>query len=303
MKVRGATDSEWDDIVASDPTATFFHTRAWYEAWRAFAGFSLQPRILTLSSGKRVILPLANRRRLLPWRRMFFSSPAGTYGGFASEAPLTAAEMEQLADHLRTFGRIRLRLNPFSPMTAILEGANADFTQATPLEQGFEAAFASWKNGHRRNVRNAERSGVTVSRATDADDWDGYLGVYDDSLVRWGDRVSRRYPKSFFETVRQHAGSQHVLWLARHDGRVVSGALCFYHHQHAVYWHGAGSAEHFHLRAANLLHYVIMRDACDRGYLWYDFNPSGGHEGVVRFKSGFGTVRKPAGMFQSRGML
>jgi lipid II:glycine glycyltransferase (peptidoglycan interpeptide bridge formation enzyme) len=34
--------------------------------------------------------------------------------------------------------------------------------------------------------------------------------------------------------------------------------------------------------------YEVIKDACEQGYFWFDFNPSGGHEGVKSFKKGFG---------------
>jgi hypothetical protein len=37
----------------------------------------------------------------------------------------------------------------------------------------------------------------------------------------------------------------------------------------------------------NLLMLEIMRDACERGAHWYDFNPSGYGPGVTNFKKKF----------------
>jgi lipid II:glycine glycyltransferase (peptidoglycan interpeptide bridge formation enzyme) len=34
----------------------------------------------------------------------------------------------------------------------------------------------------------------------------------------------------------------------------------------------------------------MIRHAVEHGYRWFDFNPSGGHEGVQKFKARFGTV-------------
>jgi lipid II:glycine glycyltransferase (peptidoglycan interpeptide bridge formation enzyme) len=82
------------------------------------------------------------------------------------------------------------------------------------------------------------------------------------------------------------------LWLARVNGRVAAGALCFSHARHAVYWHGASRAESQRSRAANLLHAHIVEDACARGLWWYDFNPSTGLAGVEAFKKSFGAVRR-----------
>ena len=43
----------------------------------------------------------------------------------------------------------------------------------------------------------------------------------------------------------------------------------------------------------NVLTAEIIRDACARGYAWYDMNPSGGHEGVEEFGRRWGTIELP----------
>jgi CelD/BcsL family acetyltransferase involved in cellulose biosynthesis len=79
------------------------------------------------------------------------------------------------------------------------------------------------------------------------------------------------------------------LWLAVCYGKIIAGALCFYSKHHVAYWHGAAYSDYFKLRPVNLLMYEAIRHACEQGYSWFDFNPSGGHEGVKAFKRSFGT--------------
>ena len=52
-------------------------------------------------------------------------------------------------------------------------------------------------------------------------------------------------------------------------------------------------SDYFHLRPVNLLMCEIIKHSCDRGYSWFDFNPSGGHEGVTAFKKSFGAEALP----------
>jgi lipid II:glycine glycyltransferase (peptidoglycan interpeptide bridge formation enzyme) len=99
------------------------------------------------------------------------------------------------------------------------------------------------------------------------------------------------YPYVLFTNIHERGGENVRLWLVKKDGDVAAGACVFYHNQHAVYWHGAMAERFSELRPANLLHFEIIRDACQRGFRWYDFNPSGPNEGVVRFKDSFGAQR------------
>jgi lipid II:glycine glycyltransferase (peptidoglycan interpeptide bridge formation enzyme) len=93
------------------------------------------------------------------------------------------------------------------------------------------------------------------------------------------------------------------LWLAKYQGKLISGALCFYHNRHVAYWHSASSSDYYQkLDAAHVLQYHIIKDACEQGYLIYDFLPSGGIEGVIKFKKGFSAQQKPVRVYLSPAM-
>ncbi len=75
------------------------------------------------------------------------------------------------------------------------------------------------------------------------------------------------------------------------DEKIVSGALLFYCGNHIVWWHGATLSDFFNHYPANFLQNEIIKESCEKGYKYYDFNPSGGHEGVMKFKDRFGAKR------------
>jgi len=83
------------------------------------------------------------------------------------------------------------------------------------------------------------------------------------------------------------------LWLAEMGGEVVSGLIVFYWNGRAVWWHAGTSDEGLRADAASVLVSDAIEDAVQRGSQWFDFNPSGGHEGVVYFKEEFGAERMP----------
>ena len=88
------------------------------------------------------------------------------------------------------------------------------------------------------------------------------------------------------------------LWLAFCDDNVIAGALCFYAKRHVVYWHGAAYSDKFTSHPAQLLMREIIADACARQYWWFDFNPSGGHNGVREFKAKFGVENLSCPFFE-----
>ena len=164
------------------------------------------------------------------------------------------------------------------------------------LADGFEALRRGFSKGHRAAITQAERKGVTTRVAASAEDYRSYFAVYEDSLRRWGEAASPRYPWTLFERAWQLA-ERHPdalrLWLAEHEGEIVAGALVLYWRGHVMYWQAATLERAFELRPANLVLANAIEDACERGCRWFDFGSSGGHEGPEAFKRRFGATERP----------
>ena len=125
------------------------------------------------------------------------------------------------------------------------------------------------------------------------DDWRAYFEVYRDSLRRWGSRVSSTYAWPLFASIEATADPRVRLWVARIDGEVAAGALCFDGNNLVHYWHGGALERYFSARPVNVLLETAIRDAADRGFAAFDLGPSGGHEGVEQFKRGFAPEIRP----------
>lgn len=165
-----------------------------------------------------------------------------------------------------------------------------DETHVLALDRDFDAILKTWNAGHRSGVKKAQKAGVTVRCAPTLDDWRAYYGVYEDSVRRWGENAHGRQSWALFEAMYARKSAHIRLWLAEYQGAIISGIVCFYAPQHVVYWHGATLEAHFELGPSKLVMYEAIRHASENGYRWFDFNPSGGLDGVREFKRRFGAV-------------
>ena len=164
------------------------------------------------------------------------------------------------------------------------------------LDLGYEELQRHFSKGHRAAITQAVRKGITTRVATSLDDYRRYYEIYEDSLRRWGDAASPRYPWSLFEVCSKLANKHPDavrLWVAEHSGDIVAGALVFSWNGHVMYWHAANLEQALELRASNLLLANAIEDACERGCRWFDFGSSGGHEGTEAFKRRFGATERP----------
>jgi hypothetical protein len=228
----------------------------------------------------------------------------GTYGGWLGGDDLTMRHKALLVQHMASQHRdLEWRVNPYDNID-LPQGLRLrlqDETQVLPLIEGFPAIIKRATKGHRSAARKAQREGVTVSLADTRGSWLDFAAIYADSVRRWGDRASSIYEPRLLESMWERNSPNIKLWLAYYEGIPVAGALCLYAPRHAVYWLGAALEEYFPLRPVHLLVYRAVEDACRSDHEWFDFNPSGGHEGVVAFKKGFGTIRLPAPVVLSHG--
>jgi len=293
--VRPASVDEWNDVWNACDYATYFHSLEWANVWQTYSKGKIRPEPLMVdfSDGNRVILPLSAKHACRGVPAEYHFSPGGTYGGWISSGQLTKDHALQLSSLI--FGnckRLVWRFNPYDQLVAesVKHDVTQEVTDVLDLTDGFDPIFKSWSKGHKSAANKARREGVTVREASVAQDWREYFEIYEDSLRRWGEKASSKYSWSLFEDLQRRKSTNIKLWLSYYDEQVVSGLLCFYAKNHVVYWHGASLEKYFALRPVHLGIHEVVRRACESGYRWFDFNPSGDHEGVRNFKKGFGTA-------------
>lgn len=301
--IRKATDKEWDSMVDSAGSAIYFQTREWFDIWTEYAGFKSDTRLISFESGKKALLPLSYIVLLKGVLKIYFLSPKGM-GGFITSDDLDDYEKRELFKLLNKIKILYCVVNPYDTVTNEFNKFNAqDSTQVLDLRQGFDPIFRKWTWGHYSRTRKGLREGITAEPAVTEDDWTSYFQMYQDTLARWGERTTNAYQWNLFETMYRKKSHKIKLWLARYQGQIISGALCFYHNKHVAYWHSATSERFFKkLNATHVLQYCIIKDACEKGFLLYDFLPSSGIKGVIDFKSGFSPEERPVHIYMSSFM-
>ena len=303
-----ANDSEWDSIWKNCEYSTYFHSREWAKIWDKYTNGRIQPKpiLITFSDGKKALLPFSRQRILRGLSKQYISSPAGTFGGWISQDKLNINHGQLLVDYsCRKLDSIIWRLNPYDKIVSQckLPKIKNDETHALNLEDGFDSIYHSWTKGHKSAARKARKAKIIIQKADSQEHWKKYFEIYEDSLQRWGAEATSRYEWNLFEILNRLNSENIELWLAKYEEKIIAGALCFYSKNHVVYWHGAALSDYFNMRPVNLLMYEIIKDACAKNYLWFDFNPSGGHEGVKSFKKSFGAVGLACPVVIKRGLI
>jgi hypothetical protein len=297
-----ANPEAWWKVAKECDYATFFHTPLWHRlAVQTYPRYQDASIMVELETGVGAILPLLETLPSVKGLfRNFISTFAGCYGGLIADGPVTPMERQQVYKTLLSryrCGQLQISGNPLVGGNEGLDhfDASKDFTHLLTLDGGYDGIFRNFSKGHRSAVAKGRRMGVKTRVALTLDDYHAYYRAYEDSLRRWGDTATSRYPQQLFDNgyrLSQEFPKNVKLWLAEIEGKVIAGAWVFYWNLHAGHWHGATYEEFFAYKPANVLQADIIKNACERGYRYYDFLSSGGHEGVARFKKSFGADQR-----------
>jgi len=80
-------------------------------------------------------------------------------------------------------------------------------------------------------------------------------------------------------------------WFAQKDDKNIAAIILTYFGQFVLFHSAAFYYKWQKERPNNLIHYEAIKDACSNKYKYYDFLPSGNHQGVEKFKENFGSKK------------
>jgi len=147
----------------------------------------------------------------------------------------------------------------------------------------------------RRNIRKAEKAGVTVSTGGTED-----LKAFHDLYVHTAERDHfTPRPLAYFRTMYDALGADDpgriTLWLAHHEGDLVAATIGVRVGRHAWYSYGASSTDKRDVRGSNAVQWAMIRDAIAQGADVYDLrgitdtlDADDPHIGLIQFKTGTG---------------
>jgi len=146
----------------------------------------------------------------------------------------------------------------------------------------------------RRDIRKAERSGLTVERTTNASHGVVLYGMYESAVKHHGG--SLRYNAAYFSAVLELAAkSERVnVFIARLDRDIIGFAVIVHHGDTAYYLHGGATAELRQLSPSDLILAEAIASARSAGCREFSFMASPSDQPtLVRYKEKWGAETRP----------
>ena len=298
----------WAEVLRAAPHAGVMQTPDWLDCICDAGPWSDASRLYRFDDGRRAVLPFA-RRRLRPVllaREASWPFDWGA-GGPVADGPVGVDHTRLVFADLLANPALQRTLRPHALADPAWQAAPAGFareehaTQILDLHGGFDTVWQTqFRSSVRRAVRKAEVSGLRVEVDRGGRLVDVFNGLYLSSVDRWAAaqhepravgrwRASRANPPHKFHTVAQRLGERCAVWVAWHGDRPVASLIVLRQGSHAKYWRGAMDRElAAPTRANDLLHRLVIEDACLSGCVTYDMGDSRPGSGLARFKAGFG---------------
>ena len=289
----------WQQIAGQCSWATFFHTPGWSSVLtETFPEFTMESIGFITQSGARGVIPFlaAEKKRLFKTIKKYRSMEPGVYGGIIADGEIGQEEIDYIIQYITSMKHTEGRIigNPFknfafSPPLVKKEMS----TYILDLSPGIDAIWKKFGRGQKSNIMQAGKKGVTIRRAESLQDIEHYGAIYDDTLERWGEKATIRFPQALFTNLFRTCDPHSTFWLAEKEGQIIAGIPVLQWSDNLIYWHGCSLQEFFKYYPNNLLHYTVIQWAYENNVRYYDMGPSLGMEGLLKFKKSFGAENVP----------
>jgi lipid II:glycine glycyltransferase (peptidoglycan interpeptide bridge formation enzyme) len=283
-------EGTWNEAVRkySVASGSFLQSYAWGEFQKS-QGRDVR-RILAADGDRTMIAQAVKLTAPLGIR--YWLVPKGPLGD-ASPEFMRATLLKELSgdvDYIRTESVTRL------PKTIEAKEMHPQTTRLLDLTKGYEAVFNEFNPKTRYNTRLGRKKGVEVA----------FVGLerFDDFVTLMSQTAERDefhlhempYYKAMLEALIGASECDAKLAIATHGNTPLAVALTIDSFHTRTYLHGASGNQMRELKAPQVLQDFVIKDACEKGMLGYDFwgiAPPGATEkhswyGITRFKEGFG---------------
>ena len=281
--------SEWDDFVTSHPDASAYHDWAWRDIIEQ--AFGHETLYLAARRDGRLcgVLPLVVFDSWL-FGRFLVSLPFVNYGGTLADSPDTGSALVDRAARFAeaefaAYVELRHRGRRFPSLPARTH--KVAMTRSLPDSR--ESAWLGLDRKARNQIREAERSGLTVERGG-RERLHQFYAVFAHNMRDLGTPV---YSRRFFDAILSRLPDRASCVIVSLEGTPVAAAVTLRHRDTVeVPW--ASALKQARATCPNhLLYWTIISDAIAAGVRRLDFGRSSPDSGTYRFKQQWGAEPEP----------
>ncbi len=276
--------------MSSHPDATVFHTSAWARVLSET--YAYLPAYFTLIEKDRLagLLPFMEIRSWITGTRGVSLPFTDDSAPILPEGIGFDAAMAQVIALAQRRGWSTVEIRGRVPGMENLPASAEYLTHDLDLTGGEESLFSRYRPNVHRNIRKAEREGISVSEDGTPN---GLMEFYRLNCLTRREHGLPPQPFGFFERLQEQVLEKGLgfLMMARHGQKSIAGALFLLFGGKAIFKYGASDRRYQKFRPNNLVFRDAIRLLCGRGARTLSFGRTNfGHEGLRQFKLSWGTT-------------
>jgi hypothetical protein len=279
----------WDDLVLSTDNYSFFHTSHWASVLSESYGY--QPLyFVKIADGKlNMLFPFMEIKSILTGKRGV-SLPFTDYcEPIIPQKNNFQNAMCYLIQYAKKAGWKYMEIRANGSLFNGTPPSSFYYGHTLNLSQGIERIFPNLRDSTRRNIRKAEREGISVTIGNSLEYVSEFYRL--NCLTRKMHGLPPQ-PFSFFKSIHAHVISCNhgIIVLASHKGTSVSGAVYFHFGEKAFLKYGASDSGYHSLRPNNLVMWEAIKHYAQKGYKALCFGRTEPeNSGLRQFKTGWNT--------------
>jgi len=295
--VTNIDQSQWDELIVSSPTASFFQTKACYDFYASLS--FLKPFIYGVTDDDKLVGLLCgyviSDGNIF---KKFFSRRAIVPGGLLLDKSISHTALQQLLKHAaHELSRKAIYLeirnySDFSGYHAAFESAGFRFREHLNFHVetvSVEAALKQLNSTKRRDIKLSRKEGADWLETNDPEDLKTYYDLLQ-NLYKTKIKTPL-FPLEFFEKLVQLP--QAKLFVVKFHGNIIGGSVCVLLPDQSVYeWFVCGLyGQTKNIFPSTLATWAAIEYAASNGYARFDMMGAGKPDegyGVREFKSKFG---------------
>jgi lipid II:glycine glycyltransferase (peptidoglycan interpeptide bridge formation enzyme) len=216
------------------------------------------------------------------------------YGHLIGEKSYYSIFLELLENEFRRRGidQIRLTESPFSesysPESFKPVSAKCSLLDLRGYDK--EKIWEGYKKNIRRDVRKAQKSGITVRSRNSREDIDIFYRLYLASMER--NRAMAKYPLPWFEAIYEIVAKKGLgaILFAELNEVAIAGVVLIDSHSSTHYFHNGSQYEYLKFCPNELLVHFSLERAIEKGNSFFDFMGSDPKDlSLLRFKEKWGS--------------
>lgn len=282
----------WDDLLATHPGSTFFHSAAWAKVLQRTYGFS--PCYFSVLQGDRLLalLPVMEVNSPLTGRRGVALPFTDACEPLDQDSLLKEAVIPEAMRTGRERGWKYLECRGGRNLFDEAPAFQSFFNHELKLFRDERFLFARFESATRRAIRKVEKIGATIQISGSLESVNDYYSLHCKTRKKHG-----LPPQSFgfFRNIHEHilSSKKGVVVLARRAHDLIAGAIFFHFGDQAIYKFGASDESFQELRGNNLVMWGAIRWYAGKGLKTLNFGrTSVTNEGLRRFKNGWGAEER-----------